>query len=259
MKVLAVIPARRMSTRLSEKPLREISGKSLVQRVWERASLAKQVDELYVATDDQEIFDLSTSYGAKVMMTSPEIPTGSARVAAVSHLLGDKWDVVLNIQGDMPFINPKVIDGLIDFFKSNYANYSMATIAIPIYDKEEFLKTSTVKVAMTDQGRALYFSRAPIPHSRDGDVWDISMTKERVFGLKHIGLYAFKPEALSVLEDPRPSKLENVEKLEQLKLLEHGLAIGVCPVDPELMAHSIEVDTPQDLEAARAYSAQNNL
>lgn len=253
MKVLAVIPARRGSTRLAEKPLKDIGGKSLVQRVWEQASGAKEIDALYVATDDEEIFQMAESYGAAAMMTASDIPTGSARVAAVSHALGDAWDIVLNVQGDMPFINPLVIDNLITFFKQHYNQYAMVTIAIPIYDKEEFLRSSSVKVAVTDQGRALYFSRAAIPHSRDGDVWDISTTEKQAYGLKHIGLYAFKPEALLVLEDPTPSKLEHVEKLEQLKLLEYGLPIGVCVVDSTLMTHSIEIDTLEDLEKARAY------
>jgi 3-deoxy-manno-octulosonate cytidylyltransferase (CMP-KDO synthetase) len=176
MKVLAVIPARRGSTRLSEKPLREIGGKTLVERVWLQASQCKDIDDLYVATDDQEIFDLSESFGAKVLMTSPELPSGSARVAAVSHVLNDQWEIIANVQGDMPFINPKVISQVIRFFKDNFTKFSMATIAIPIYDEEEFRRNSVVKVVISSESRALYFSRAPIPNSRDGDEWKIAQS-----------------------------------------------------------------------------------
>ena len=255
MKVLAAIPARRGSTRLSEKPLRDIGGKSLVQRVWEQAGQCADIDDLYIATDDEEIFSMSKEFGAKVLMTSPDIPSGSARVAAVSHALGDKWDIVMNVQGDMPFINPKVISQVVNFFKENFSKFAMVTIAIPIYDESEFLKNSAVKVVISDEGRALYFSRSPIPNSRDGDEWKVCKNaNQRVYGLKHIGLYAFKKEVLHILEEKDASALENVEKLEQLKVLERGEAIGVCIVNPELMERSIEVDTESDLEIARKYA-----
>lgn len=253
MKVLAAIPARRGSTRLTEKPLRDIGSKSLIQRVWEQAKQCPEIDDLFVATDDQEIFDLSEGFGAKAIMTSPEIPSGSARVAAVSHILGDKWDIILNVQGDMPFINPLVISQLIGFFKENFDKFAMVTIAIPIYDEQEFLKPSAVKVVISEENRALYFSRAAIPHSRDGDQWNvIAGSEKRVFGLKHIGLYGFKKNILPVLEDKQGSELESVEKLEQLKVLEKGHPIGVCIVDPNLMEKSIEIDTEDDLKLARS-------
>jgi 3-deoxy-manno-octulosonate cytidylyltransferase (CMP-KDO synthetase) len=251
MKVLAVIPARRGSTRLSEKPLRDIGGKTLIERVWQQAAQCKDIDDLYVATDDQEIFDISESFGAKVIMTSADLPSGSARVAAVSHILKDEWDIIVNVQGDMPFINPKVISQVITFFKDNFTKFSMATIAIPIFDEEEFIKNSSVKVVISSEGRALYFSRAPIPHSRDGDEWKINQAlPKKTYGLKHIGLYVFKKDSLAVLEEVDPSPLEAVEKLEQLKALEKGYSIGVCIVDPKLMENSIEVDTDADLELA---------
>lgn len=250
--VVAVIPARRGSTRLTEKPLRDIDGKTLIQRVWEQASKCKTLDHLVVATDDQEIYDLSESFGAKTIMTSPEIPSGSARVAAAVEVLDTDWDIAMNIQGDMPFIDERVIDMAISYFKENFEKFSMVTIAIPIRDIGEFLKPTAVKVVISEEGRALYFSRASIPHPRDGDTWDIIENDGKpFFGLKHIGLYLFKEEALKELRDWEISKLEKVEKLEQLKLLERGHAIGVCVVPAELMEHSIEIDTEEDLKAAQ--------
>ncbi len=251
LKVVAVIPARRGSTRLTEKPLREIDGKTLIQRVWEQAKKCGSLDQLMIATDDQEIASLAESFGAPVVMTSSEIPSGSARVAAAVETLGTEWDIAMNIQGDMPFIDERVIDMAIEYFKNNFDRFSAVTIAIPIRDVSEFSKQTAVKVVISDEGRALYFSRASIPYPRDGDRWEI-LEEDSLpfFGLKHIGLYLFKEEALSDLRDWTVSKLEKVEKLEQLKLLERGHAIGVCIVPPELMERSIEVDTEEDLKAA---------
>jgi 3-deoxy-manno-octulosonate cytidylyltransferase (CMP-KDO synthetase) len=248
--IVAVIPARRGSTRLPEKPLKLINGKTLIQRVWEQSSKCSSINKLLIATDDAEIKNLGESFGAKVFMTSPDIPSGSARVGAAVKMLNTDWDIAINIQGDMPFIDESVIDLAINYFKANFDKYSMVTIAIPIIDKEEFYKPTSVKVVVSDEGRALYFSRAPIPHSRDGDSWELNRTNQEFYGLKHIGLYLFKKEALLELEDNEVSSLEKVEKLEQLKLLERGHSIGVCIVPRELMERSIEVDTEDDLKAA---------
>jgi len=251
LRAIAIIPARKASTRLSEKPLRDINGKTLIQRVWEQASKCKSLDKLMIATDDQEIADLGNSFGATVMLTSSDIPSGSARVAAVTEKLTEEWDIALNIQGDMPFIKPAVIDLALSFFKENFNKYSMVTIAIPIREVEEFKRPAAVKVVISEDFRALYFSRAPIPYPREEDRWDIIPEDGKpFFGLKHIGLYLFKEEALRDLRDWSVSKLEIVERLEQLKLLELGHSIGVCIVPEELMATSIEVDTESDLQAA---------
>jgi len=250
--IVAVIPARRGSTRLQEKPLKGIVGKSLVERVWNQASLCKDINSLYVATDDQEIRQLSESFGANVVMTSVEAPTGSARVAEAIQKLNIQWDIALNVQGDMPFIEPDAISLAINYFKENFDNFDMVTIAIPIYDREEFTKPTAVKVVIGDGGRALYFSRAPIPYPRDDDEWKIVPGSDRrVFGLKHIGLYLFKKEALYALSDNSlEASIENVEKLEQLRLLTLGFRIGVAIIPRELMEYSIEIDTPEDLEKA---------
>jgi 3-deoxy-manno-octulosonate cytidylyltransferase (CMP-KDO synthetase) len=259
-KVIAVIPARRGSTRLPEKPLREIDGTTLVQRVWEQARTCTSLDALMIATDDEEIGSLARSFGARVVMTSSQIPSGSARVAAAVETLDMEWDIAMNIQGDMPFIDPRVIDMAIKFFKDNFERFSMVTIAVPIRDLGEFLRPDAVKVVVSEEGRALYFSRASIPHPRDGDRWDILSDDENPFyGLKHIGLYLFREKALADLRDWEVSKLEKVEKLEQLKLLERGHAIGVCVVPAELMERSIEVDTEEDLKAAEIEAKRNKI
>jgi 3-deoxy-manno-octulosonate cytidylyltransferase (CMP-KDO synthetase) len=160
------------------------------------------------------------------------------------------WDVVVNVQGDMPFIRPELIDQTVDFFISEKWNCAMATVATPIHDEGMYRSVNDVKVVVSSRQEALYFSRAAVPHSRDGDrmLWG----EKEVFGFKHFGLYAYKPEIVtSYLTEP-PSMLEEVEKLEQLRLLEKGHKIAVCIVDNELTSRSVEVDTPKDLERARA-------
>lgn len=258
MNIVAVIPGRRASTRLTEKPLRDIHGKTLIQRVWEQGKKVRGLSALYIATDDEDIASISRSFGADVLMTSPEIPSGSARVSAAVKMIDRPVDIAINIQGDMQFIEPTVVESAIEFFKENFDRFHVVTIAIPIRDLGEFLKPDAVKVVVSEEGQALYFSRAPIPHPRDGDRWDILPDDGQPFyGLKHMGLYLFRQEALSALDDWQISSLEKVEKLEQLKLLERGFKIGVCIVKRELMAKSIEVDTEADLRAAQAQAIEN--
>ena len=267
--VLAVIPARLASTRLPEKPLKDIEGKSLVQRVWERARTAKLIDRVVVATDSEEIEREVLRFGGEVVMTSPELTTGSARVAAAARLLGGThgdhpiaaWRTVVNVQGDMPFIKGELIDRCIHFLHAQQKlkpgagnHFGMVTIATPILDERVFLSPMDVKVVVGDGQRALYFSRAPIPHSRDGNrLEEISPagSKRLVYGYKHFGLYVYSPEVLADFEESSMSALEEIEKLEQLRLLEMGHTIGVCIVESDLTAGSIEVDTPEDLERSR--------
>jgi len=253
--VLAIIPARLASQRLPEKPLKDIAGKSLLQRVWERGKSAKLITRLVVATDSAEIEQHAKSFGAEVVMTSESITTGSQRVAAAAKLLGAAdWDCIMNLQGDMPFISPALLDGCIDFHRRAQPRFAMSTVATPIFDEATFLSSSDVKVVVSRKKQALYFSRAPMPHSRDGDRMlfrDAGGESAPVFGFKHFGLYVFEPETLKEYEAGDLSPLEQVEKLEQLRLLEKGLRIGVHVVAPELTSNSIEVDTPHDLERSR--------
>jgi 3-deoxy-manno-octulosonate cytidylyltransferase (CMP-KDO synthetase) len=247
-KILAVIPVRMSSTRLPGKPLAEIAGKTLVQRVWERASLCELFDKVVVSTDSSEIAKVAESFGAEVVMTGSHIENGSQRVAETVLNLKGSWDVVVNVQGDMPFIDPNLIEQTVRFFCDKKWDCSMATVATPIIDEEVYQSLSDVKVVVSDRLEALYFSRAAVPHSRDGNrlMWN----GQTVFGYKHFGLYAFKPEALSVYSKESASSLENIEKLEQLRLIEKGHKIAVCVVDPALTRDSVEVDTPKDLEKA---------
>lgn len=250
-RVLAVIPARLGSTRLDRKALKLIGDKTLVRRVWEQASKCKLLSELVVATDSTEIESEVMSFGGKVMMTSTELATGSDRVAAVyTQMLDGKWDLVINIQGDMPFIDPQLIDGCLDFAFKRIADFDVFTVGIPLTDGDEFRKNSVVKIALSREQRALYFSRASIPHSRDGDTTDETLEGQPVVGYKHLGLYVFKPNILLRFPELKPGTLEKIEKLEQLRLLEAGFRIGVYTVDPRLVSRSVEVDTEADLNLA---------
>ncbi len=253
-KVLAVIPVRMSSQRLPGKPLKDIAGKTLVQRVWERGKLSKNISKLVIATDSQDIRDQATSIGAEVVMTSSEITTGSQRVAACwNHLKENDWDMVVNLQGDMPFIKAELLDRCIEFLAVNKERFVMATVATPILDREVFLSNSVVKVVVSSENQALYFSRSAIPHSRDGNLLSYRMPngkKIEVYGFKHFGLYVFQPKIMKEYLGGDLSPLEDVEKLEQLRLLEKGYPIGVCVVDPDLTADSVEVDTASDLEKA---------
>lgn len=261
-KVLAVIPVRMSSQRLPGKPLKDIVGKTLVQRVWERGKLSKLISKLVVATDSLEIADEAKLIGAEVIMTSPDITTGSQRVAACWELLKkENWDLVVNIQGDMPFIKGELIDSCIDFLAKNKNKFSMATIATPIIDKEAFLSNSVVKVVLSSSNQALYFSRSPVPYSRDGNLFKYQKTDGsclEVYGFKHFGLYVFQPSVIHEYLGAELSSLEDVEKLEQLRLLEKGHTVGVCVVDPNLTQDSVEVDTPTDLEKAKEIAKKGN-
>ena len=265
-KVLAVIPSRLASQRLPQKPLQDIGGKSLLQRVWERGRGAKTINRLIVATDSAEIQTLAESFGAEVMMTAETIKTGSERVAAVHRELagrgGEAYDLIVNLQGDMPFIPSELIDRAINFFINMAAagrTFSMTTIATPITEREMFESKSDVKVVIGSMDQALYFSRSPVPFSRDGEKLQFSQgdnARREIFGYKHFGLYVFKPECLNEFLSGPESALEKLEKLEQLRLLDRGLTIGVCVVEEELTRNSVEVDTPQDLERSRALASR---
>ncbi len=261
-RVFAVIPSRYASSRLPGKPLREIGGLSLIERVWRQAQGSKLIGHLAVATDDQRIADEVKRFGGEVVMTSAELSTGSERVREAARILGRElseqgnaaaledfpenvWDCVVNVQGDMPFISGEVIDGTIQVLLENKDRFAMTTLAVPISNEEIFSSSSDVKVVVGAGQQALYFSRAPIPHSRDG-----VRLKGGFFGYKHIGLYVFRPSTLSVYAGADRSQLEEVEMLEQLRALERGMSIGVFIGAEELSRDFVEVDTAADLEQA---------
>jgi 3-deoxy-manno-octulosonate cytidylyltransferase (CMP-KDO synthetase) len=250
MKALGVIPARLKSSRLPEKPLKLIAGKTLIQRVWERASKAKTISRLIIATDDPTIEATAKKFGAEVMMTSDQCATGSDRVAEVAARVGAGFDIVANIQGDMPFINPLVIDQAVNELFNSSKTYGMGTIVTPLYDREEFEKPSCVKAVLGAHGQVLYFSRSPIPYPRSPE--EVKITPDTPWGFKHLGLYVFRPETLAALGTMDFALTEQREKLEQLRLLANGIQIKVAIIPAELLNPQVEVDTPEDLAKAES-------
>lgn len=253
---LGIIPARALSSRLPGKVLKDIDGKTLLQRVWEQAKQAKLITELHVATDDEKVAELAQSFGASVIMTSESNRTGSDRVAeaySVRQGAGAEFDIIINIQGDMPFIQPEAIDRVIQRLANGPDYFGMSTIARPITELDEFLKTSVVKVVLGDDNGALYFSRAPIPFARDGFSED-DISEASPHGYKHIGLYAFRPKTLQAMSTWSSGLCENRECLEQLRALANGVRIAVEIFRQVELEPAIEVDTTDDLHRAIAYA-----
>lgn len=243
-RILAAIPVRLESVRLPNKPLASIAGLPLVQWVWKHAQLCNCFQKVVIATDSEKIKAVCEDFGAEVIMTSPSARNGSERVYEAAKKLGSHWDFVFNVQGDMPFVQPAVIDQLAKDFIENSSAFEMATIAIPIKEQHEYQTPSCVKVIFDKNSRALYFSRSSIPHYRsDPD-------PESALAFKHIGLYAFKPQALEQMVQAPASKLELAESLEQLRALEQGIPILIAKISREIAGPNIEVDTAADLEKA---------
>lgn len=235
MKILGVIPARYGSTRFPGKPLHPIAGKPLVQHVVERCRGARALAEVIVATDDARIADAVRPF-CRVEMTRPDHPSGTDRIAEVAGRVS--CDAVVNIQGDEPLLDPAVIDAV----AATLADAEMTTAAAPVHDPAELDNPNVVKVVLNAAGRALYFSRHPIPYLRDL-AGRAAGERARAFPyLKHLGLYGYRRDTLLRLVRWPVSPLEAAEKLEQLRALEHGLAIAVVRV----AAASPGVDTPED-------------
>lgn len=264
MKVLAIIPARYASTRFPGKPLAQLGGESIISRVYHRVCRTEGIDDVVVATDDEEICDHVEKYceeGA-VMMTSKEHNSGTERCGEVVERLerqGYTYDIIINVQGDEPFVEPTQLQTLIDAFKD--PKVQIATLATSIATTEELLSPNNVKVVFgTDaedehgftgpNNKALYFSRQPIPYVRD-----VPVEKWLSHGAyyKHVGIYAFRPEALAKACQPVPCLIEKCERLEQLRWLYMGI-----PITVRITNHAnIGIDTPEDLAAAEAYLKQN--
>ena len=234
MKIACIIPSRYASTRLPGKPLRMIAGETLVHRVYERAALAKLPDIVIVATDNEKIESEVKSFGGRVMMTSPDHPTGTDRLAEVAASLPE-YDIVVNVQGDEPFINPDVIDSLAKMLAER-DDLDMTTAAAPLKE-DEYDDPSAVKVVVNQTGEALYFSRSLIPYPRN---------EFSVPPLKHVGIYAYRRDFLLAYAGMKQTPLEKTESLEQLRALEMGYKIGVIRIDSE----DIGIDTEEDLKKA---------
>lgn len=235
MEAVLVIPARYGSTRLPGKPLADIEGKPLIARVLEQAMQATRFSEVIVATDDVRIADAVEKAGGTAIMTSSEHSSGTDRVAEVAEDL--TADIIVNLQGDEPFINPVDLDNVAEALARD-PSAEMATLRQPILDERDFFDPNVVKVVADDRGYALYFSRAGIPYHRSG-------TFEGAY--RHVGVYAFRRDFLLTFAANARSTLESREGLEQLRALQMGARIRLV----EAQSRSIGIDTPEDLERAR--------
>jgi 3-deoxy-manno-octulosonate cytidylyltransferase (CMP-KDO synthetase) len=222
-----VIPARYPSTRLPGKPLRLLAGKPMVQHVYERAC-ASGAAEVIVATDDDRVLQACRAFGAPVLLTDPNHPSGTDRLAEVAALCGWHDDqIVVNVQGDEPLLPPANVAQAAQLLMAD-PGAAIATLATPIRSLHEFMDPNAVKVVAAANGRALYFSRAPIPWQRDSAADGLGSQTSFGTALRHVGLYAYRVVALRQLAAWAPSPLELAERLEQLRAMENGLAIAVA-------------------------------
>lgn len=238
MRVVGIIPARLRSTRLPRKLLLAETGRPLIQYTWEATQRAKSLSDVIVAADDAEIVTAVKKFGGRCELTG-EHPSGTDRVAEVVRRCCSNADVIVNIQGDEPEIDPASIDLLVSLMASNPAS-AMATLATPIRTREQWLDPACVKVVCGNAGQALYFSRCPIPFCRDRDPDELLAT-DSPWRL-HLGIYAYRRDFLLRLTTLPPSRLEQLEKLEQLRVLEAGETILVG----EVAHRSVGIDTPED-------------
>jgi 3-deoxy-manno-octulosonate cytidylyltransferase (CMP-KDO synthetase) len=240
MKVIGVIPARYHSTRLPGKPLADINGKPMIQHVYENTARSSTLDEVIVATDDKRVVEAVKNFGGKARMTSRDHSTGTDRIAEVAA----EYDVgiVVNVQGDEPFINPGMIDEIVAPLQED-EDIPMSTLKHEITDKEDLNNPNVVKVVTDIAGFALYFSRSLVPYPR----------YERDHrGYEHIGIYAYRKDFLIHFSGLSPTRLERTEALEQLRALENGYRIKVILTRQDYIP--LSVDTPRDLEKARGYA-----
>ena len=235
MKTIVIIPSRYGSTRFEGKPLHPINGKPMIQHVYERSRQADRVDDVLVATDDERIVEAVRAFGGNALMTSDSNRSGTDRLAEAAEKIGLSGDdIVINVQGDQPLMDSRCLDQLVaPFFEE--PGLQMSTLAYKIVREKEITDPKDVKVTFDNRGYALYFSRASIPLARDAGI--------RHDTFKHLGFYAYTRKFLDIYRNMDEGVLESVEKLEQLRVLEHGYRIKVVitPYD------SPEVDLPEDI------------
>ncbi len=234
MKILGVIPARFASTRFPGKPLAMIGQKSMIQHVWDRCVLSQHVNEWVIATDDQRIFDTVKSFGGKAMMTSQEAQSGTDRCAEVLQAFPNIYQAVINVQGDEPLVEVSQIDALAQAMIVPSCDIATLVKWNPSHD--DYTNPNRVKCARNIEGKALYFSRSPIPHYQKSEDF-------KGF-FKHLGMYAYSTSFLQNLQNLKPSVLEQAESLEQLRWLDNGYQILTI----ETQIETPSVDTPEDLE-----------
>jgi len=245
---LVVLPARYGSTRFPGKPLADIAGRPLIEWVYRRAADIRGAGEVVVATDDRRIADAVASFGGNVVMTGAAHATGTDRVAEVAK--NRDFPIVVNLQGDEPVFDPSTVEALVDVLALE-SESDIATACHPIRSEEEFNNPNIVKVVLDGHGRALYFSRSPIPNG----VWQ----SEQAAAYRHVGIYAYTKESLLRFTSLEPSTLEKTEKLEQLRALENGMTIRVMVTDQLTMG----VDVPGDVkkvekELSRIYTDRDS-
>lgn len=240
---VAIIPARYASVRFPGKVLADLAGKPVIQHVYERVVSAKRVNRTVVATDDRRIADAVVSFGGEAVMTSPDHASGTDRIAEAARIIGG--DIIVNVQGDEPLIEPDLIDMVVDRIRED-DGIVCSTAASPIRDENVYTNPNAVKVVTDLTGRALYFSRSPLPCYRDGNFGGAYL---------HVGIYCFRSDFLETYTSLELTALEKAEKLEQLRMLEHGYRIGVIFTDTAPKG----VDTKEDLDALIALlNAQGN-
>jgi 3-deoxy-manno-octulosonate cytidylyltransferase (CMP-KDO synthetase) len=239
MMVIAVIPARYGSTRLPAKPLADLCGKPMIQRVYEAAKKSRLCQRVCVATDDERVAEAVRAFDGEVVMTSPDIQSGTDRMAAVARMI--PGDIFVNVQGDEPLITGEAIDLAIQPVLDG--KFDLTSLRVPLRDLDDLENINVVKVIVDDFSRALYFSRYPIPYSRILP----EVAKQPFLCSQHVGIYVYRKETLLRVASLAPTDLERAESLEQLRALKAGISIGVF----EANFQSVGVDTPEDLEKVR--------
>jgi 3-deoxy-manno-octulosonate cytidylyltransferase (CMP-KDO synthetase) len=243
--VVAIIPARYGSTRFPGKLLATLKGKTIIQRVFEQVSAARLVDAVYVATDDKRIFEAVNGFGGNAIMTSTSHTCGTDRIAEVAKNM--ECDIIINVQGDEPFIRPEMVDDTVVLLKDDM-NASISSLAVKIESKDDILSPHAVKVVADDEDYALYFSRSPIPYYRDewSDLNSIVLESGNTVVFKHIGIYAFRKDSLIKFSSMAKCKLEEIQKLEQLRARNCGMKIKI----KETEYNTFGIDTIEDLRKA---------
>ena len=236
MNAIGIIPARYAATRFEGKLLADLCGKPVIQHTWENARKSKRIEDLIIATDDKRIYNSCRGFGARVIYTSRAHKSGSDRLTEVVDSIDTK--IVVNIQADEPFLHPSMIDDAVDSILKD-GSIDVATICHKIKSKEELWDPNVVKVVMDRKGFALYFSRSPIPY-------DSGRTSESSGYYKHVGLYAYTKDFLFTFKSLPQSKLEKIERLEQLRIIENGYRIKVV----ETRFNTVGIDAPEDLQKA---------
>jgi 3-deoxy-manno-octulosonate cytidylyltransferase (CMP-KDO synthetase) len=242
-KIIGIVPARFDSTRFPGKPLVDINGKSMVQRVYEQSKKSKRLSDVLIATDDERILNHVREFGGEAILTTPQHQSGTDRCAEIiEKMQGDTWDAVINIQGDEPYIHPEQIDLLCSTFDD--PNTKLSTLVKKISSADELFNHNNVKVILNKRNEAIYFSRLPIPYNRNFPEQDWLRYSTYY---KHIGIYGYRTETLKEISKLAKTNLEITESLEQLRWIENGYIIRAEVTSLE----SIAIDTPEDLLKVR--------